>query len=198
MAFELAPPGAISDYDDLETLANRRQHQILDEFDSLQADYGGVLSAGLDLPKEMNAFGGKLAALLCVNCGEQDRSRHSEIVSTSMKVAALVVDRALAPRGYGMSMKSISEAADDTSALNELIYKGPIDYLKTRPTLIYFLKTYTKPLISTTDDELSVYIAGGLTFAQVEEHRYDTYVDFHMRRLDAELTDLPILGDDLE
>lgn len=179
MSFALPPPGAIPDFDDLESMAKRRYDVITNEFNE------GVVEA--EIPEKMVRFGGKLLKLLTANMPDELKPEHKKAVDQAMQIAVVVVDRALRPRYYNISLHSMEEAGTNPVSMLDYVYNWPQDYMGTRPHLSKLLETYTKPLDISEDIARDILVVGGLIFAQVDEERLNKYVSHHMVRLDDEL-----------
>jgi hypothetical protein len=181
MSFELPPPGVIPDYDDLESMTRRRFDNIVDEFSN-----GSVVA---EVPEKMVIFGKKLLELLVANMPDAEKPAHKTAVDQAMNVAVVMVDRALRPRYYDLSLRSMDEAGSSPRSMLDFVYHWPQEYMQARPHLSRMLEMYTAPYGVSEDAARDIVVVGGLIFAQVEEARINKYVEFHMRKLDAELPD---------
>jgi hypothetical protein len=177
MSFEIPAPGVIPDFEDLETLARRRQTDLTDYLDTKVREYQGDICAGEGLSDSSERYNAHLADMLTYKQPDAKRQAQKEFVHTSTRFGMVIGQHLISPNRLNLSVERLLERSQDLSAFVHYVIDGPVDYLAERITLFSLLDRYNASFATSAEELTAARYIGGLVFCQIDEAAYITYTE---------------------
>lgn len=185
MSFEVPPCGSVEGYQDLEALALRKREALSASLET--TFYSAVRGEeATPLNETLSRYAGALSATLLCQFSEEERAKYQPTIPAALKLGTVLAERILAPRMFGLSFDSIRACGDDTKQILQYVQQAPFEYIGERPTLRHLIYRYAPAFGIDSVSIAQARHVTALTLLQVEQHRFDTFLDYKLRSFDQE------------